>query len=121
MTLTAPPAILYAVPVRSWFDLSVAQQIRLGFLGVVAVWRVALWARYLVVGVRLRRTAALVGTLFPLTFLVVALWVLNLERVVFDFMGGVRPGDETVNDSAYGALYLVSGLSIVLVIPLLIG
>src|SRR5262245_4439239 len=29
VTLTAPPAALYAIPVRSWFDLAVAQDIRL--------------------------------------------------------------------------------------------
>ena len=57
ITLTAPPAILYAIPVRSWLDLDVAQQARLWFLAIVTIWRVALWAGYLIVSVGLSRPA----------------------------------------------------------------
>jgi len=117
VTLTAPPAILYAIPVRSWLDLAVAQQVRLWFLAVVATWRVALWARYLIVSAQLPRFAALVATLFPLTLIVVALFALNLERVVFNLMGG-RPENVTVNDAAYAVLFLLSLLSILLFVPL---
>jgi hypothetical protein len=46
--------------------------------------------------------------------------MLNLERVVFDLMRG-RPEDATVNDAAYGVLFLLSLLSILLFIPLAIG
>jgi len=120
VTLTAPPAILYAIPVRSWLDLAVAQQVRLWLLAIVAIWRVALWARYLLVSVELSRPAAFVATLFPLTLIVVTLERLNLERVVFDLMGG-RPESATVNDAAYGVLFLLSLLSILLLVPLGIG
>ncbi len=126
VSLTAPPALLYALPVRSWFDLAVAQELRLWFLGIVAGWRVLLWASYLRVGVQLSRLATFVGTMFPLTILVVALVALNLERVVFDFMGGIRPTDirpedATVNDTAFGVLFLISLLSQLLVLPLLLA
>lgn len=117
ITLTAPPAILYAIPVRSWLELADAQQVRLWLLGIVATWRVALWARYLIVSVELSRPAAFIGTLFPLTLIVVALYSLNLERVVFDLMGGRRE-DATVNDVAYEVLFLLSLLSVLLLIPL---
>jgi hypothetical protein len=117
ITLTAPPAILYAIPVRSWFDLAVGQQIRLWFLAIVAIWRVALWARYLIVSVELSPPAAFIVTLFPLTLIVVTLSALNLERVVFDLMGG-RPEEATVNDAAYGVLLFLSLVSVLLLVPL---
>jgi hypothetical protein len=120
VTLTAPPAILYALPVRSWFDIAVAQQVRLWFLAVVATWRVLLWARYLAVGIKLSPSRAVVGTLFPMTLVVVALTMLNLERVVFDLMGG-SPHEATVNDTAYGVLFLLSLLSSLLFIPLAVA
>ena len=107
------------MPVRAWFDLVVAQQVRLWFLAIVATWRVLLWARYLVVGIQLSPVPAFVGTLLPLTLIVVSLFMLNLERVVFDLMGG-RPEDATVNDAAYGVLFLLSLLSVLLFVPLAI-
>jgi hypothetical protein len=117
VTLTAPPAILYALPVRSWLDLAVAQQVRMWFLAIVATWRVALWVRYLIVSVQLPRFTAFIATLFPLTLIVVTLFALNLERVVFNLMGG-RPENATVNDAAYGVLFFLSLLSTLLFIPL---
>ena len=119
ISLTSPPALLYAVPVRAWFELAVAQQLRMWFLVVVAGWRVLLWARYLRVGVGLSRPASLVMTVFPLAFIVVALMQLNLDRVVFNIMGGVRPEDVTVNDAAYQALILVTIVAVLSLIPLL--
>jgi hypothetical protein len=117
VTLTAPPAILYAIPVRSWLDLAVAQDVRLWFLAIVATWRVALWARYLVVSAELSRGAAFVATLLPLTLIVVTLFALNLERAVFNIMAA-RPHEATVNDAAYGVLFSLSYFSILLFIPL---
>lgn len=119
ITLTAPPALLYAMPVRAVFELSTAQSIRLWLLLIVAAWRVALWARYLDVGVDLPRPAAIVLTFFPLAFIVVALAQLNLDRVVFSVMGGLSPDEITVNDSAYGALLLITVVAVFSLIPLL--
>jgi hypothetical protein len=79
-----------------------------------------MWARYLIVSVELSRPAAFVATLFPLTLIVVALVELNLERVVFNLMGG-RLEDATVNDAAYGVLFLISVVAILLFVPLGIG
>ena len=119
ISLTSPPALLYAVPVRAWFDLAVAQQLRMWFLVLVAGWRVLLWARYLYVGVGLSRPASLVMTVFPLAFIVVALMRLNLDRVVFNVMGGIRPEDVTVNDAAYSTLFLITIVAVLSLIPLL--
>jgi hypothetical protein len=118
VSLTAPPAVLYALPVRSWFDLATAQQLRLSFLGIVAGWRILLWGFFLARGVRFSWPATVVATLLPLTLIVVGLVGANLERVVFDFMRGVRPEEATVNDSAYATLFWLSVLSTLLFIPL---
>jgi hypothetical protein len=73
----------------------------------------------------LRRGAGLAGArlflaaTFPLLLIVFALTALNLERVVFDFMGGIRATDRTVNDAAYGVLFLITMISMLLFLPLL--
>ena len=119
ITLTSPPAVLYALPVRHGLTLATAQTVRFWLLAIVAGWRVALLVFYL------RRVAGLTGgrlalaASFPLLLIIFTLTALNLEHVVFDFMGGVRLGDRTVNDSAYGILFLLSMLSTLAFLPLL--
>lgn len=119
VSLTSPPAILYAIPVRHGLALPTAQTVRLWLLAVVAGWRVALLFFYL------RRGAGLTGGrwslagLFPLLLIVFVLTALNLERVVFDFMGGLRATDRTVNDGAYGVLVMISMIAMLAFLPLL--
>jgi len=48
----------------------------------------------------------------PLTLIVSTLTVLNLERAVFDIMGGVR--ETTAADAAYQVLVVLTMLSVVL-------
>jgi hypothetical protein len=119
VSLVSPPAILYAIPVERFLTLRTAASVNVWFLAAVAAWRVALLIFYL------RRHAALgwfaVGTtaLLPLTFIVVSLTALNLERAAFYLMGGLR--DATANDRAYAVLVLLSLLSFLLIIPLLVS
>jgi hypothetical protein len=120
VTLTSPPGLLYALPVRSWLELDAARQARLWFLAIVALWRMLLWVRYLYVGAGLSGLATFAAALLPLTFVVFVLSALNLERAVFDLMGGIRPGEGTVNDAAYAALTGISMLSVLFFIPLLL-
>jgi ribosomal protein L40E len=120
LSLTSLPGILYAIPVRHGLDLVTAQIIRLWFLAVVAGWRVALLCFYLGRSAGMSAGRIFVGTFFPLTFIVLGLSALNLEKVVFDFMGGIHPEDRSVNDSAYGVMFLISVLSFYSVIPLFI-
>jgi hypothetical protein len=42
-----------------------------------------------------------IATLLPLTLIVVALALLNLEHVVFNIMAGIAPEDRSPNDLAY--------------------
>lgn len=114
ITLTAPPAILYAIPVERFMSSSAAITANIWFLAVVASWRVALYSVFL------RRTAGLsiartiVATLVPLTIIVVSLFALNLEHVVFSLMGGLREDEKSGNDGAYGIVFLLTILSVYL-------
>jgi hypothetical protein len=104
VTLTAPPAILYAIPVERMFDMNTASQLNLWFLALVAVWRVALLLQFFVVVPRIGRFKAVIAALLPLTAIVAALTILNLHRVVFSIMGGIAASDRSAHDAAYGVL-----------------
>jgi len=117
VSLTSPPAILYAIPVERFFSLATARTLNVYFLAIVASWRVALLVFYLRRHARLRPASVAVAALLPLTLIVTALTELNLERAVFDLMGGLR-AKGTANDNAYVVLFVLSYLSIMLFIPL---
>ena len=112
VTLTSPPAVLYAIPVERFLSPEGAVQANVWFLALVASWRVALFVFFL------RRTAGLsigavvVATLLPLAIIVVSLTALNLEHVVFEIMGGLREEDRSPNDGAYGVVVSLSLLSV---------
>lgn len=118
VSLVSPPAVLYALPVEKFFSLETANSLNVWFLAIVAIWRVGLLLFFL------RRLGGLswfsipIATLLPLTLIVVSLTVLNLEKAVFDFMGGVRQG--TASDEAYAILFMLSFLSFMLFVPLII-
>ena len=120
ISLTSPPAILYALPVRHGLDLDTAQTVRLAMLGVVAAWRVALLAFYLRRGTGLSESKTTLGTIFPLAVIVFTLTVLNLDRVVFNIMGAISPAERSVNDTAYGLMVLITLLCFYAFLPLLI-
>jgi hypothetical protein len=119
VTLTALPALLYAIPVERFMSLKSAQSANAWFLGIVALWRVGL------LFVFLRRVAGLggltivVALLLPIVLIVVALTALNLEHVVFNIMSGIRQQDRTANDTAYEIVFMISMFSI-LAAPFLI-
>ena len=113
LSLTALPALLYAVPVERFMDLASARAVNAWFLGVVALWRVAMLARYLRVWTELSGPILAAALLLPLALVVVALTVLNLEKAVFDVMAGLRE-DGGPGDVAYFWLLLVTTGSFVL-------
>jgi hypothetical protein len=118
VSLVSPPAILYALPVEKFYSLDTANSLNVLFLAIVATWRVALLVFFLRCLGELDRFSIVVATLLPLTLIIVTLTVLNLEKAVFDFMGGVREG--TASDASYGILFLLSFFSILLFLPLLL-
>ena len=78
VTLTSPPAVLYAIPVERFMSFEAAQQVNVWFLAVVAIWRVALLAVFLMRVAGLSRFTVLVATLLPFTLIVATLTALNL-------------------------------------------
>lgn len=119
VSLTSPPAFLYAIPVERFTELSTARTINVWFLGTVALWRVALLLFYFTRTARLSIFAAVSASLLPIMAIVVTLTVLNLERAVFDIMDGLRESG-TESDEAYSVLALLSLLSVFLFTPVLV-
>ena len=120
LTLVSPPAILYALPVERFTSLRTAQDVNVLLLSIVAAWRVALLAFYLVRSAELRPFRAAIGTMLPITLIVVALTALNLERAVFDIMSGMDRTRGTPADGAYEVLFTLSLLSFVAFLPLFV-
>lgn len=112
ITLTSPPAILYAIPVERFMSLDAAQSANALFLAMVAMWRVALLVWFLHSVARLSGVAIIVATLLPLTLIVVTLTGLNLEHVVFNIMAGIKPEDRSPNDTAYMVVMVMAYFSI---------
>lgn len=120
-SLTAPLAWLYAVPVERWMPLSSAQAINVWFLAVVALWRVALWWRFLDVSARLSSGVRLVACLLPLALVVTLLTLLNLDHVVFNIMAGNDVSKATPHDGAFSVLFVITMFSVVAFPVLLIA
>lgn len=118
VSLTAPPAFLYAIPVERWMTTDAASATNAWFLAVVAAWRVALLVTILRRYAELTWPRTLVGGLLPLSAIVTTLFVLNLEEAVFEIMGGFQ--QPTPNDGAYAVLFLLTTLSFFAAVPLLV-
>lgn len=119
VTLTAPPAILYAIPVERLVSMPVATQLNLWFLLVVATWRVGLLLFYFLRHAALGWWRTLVSVLLPLCAIVVALSLLNLSRGVIQFMGGLR--DENADDLANNIVLTLGTLAFVAAGPLFVA
>lgn len=112
LSLTALPALLYAIPVERFMSLDTARTVNVWFLAIVASWRVAMLARYLRTWTDLSGLVLAAALLLPLALVVVTLTLLNLEQALFDVMAGLRD-DGTASDSAYQILFLITLASFV--------
>ncbi len=119
IALTSFPAIFYAIPVEQFMSLGTANTINVWFLAVVAAWRLALLYYFLKHFTKLSAGNILTVTLMPICVIISALTMLNLHRVVFNIMGGMR--NPTPHDTSYLVLMLLTGASLMLSIPLLIA
>jgi uncharacterized membrane protein len=61
----------------------------------------------------------MVATLLPICIIITTLTFLNLDKVVFDMMGGLN--HETSHDGAYQVLFMLTLISTILALPLLIA
>jgi hypothetical protein len=102
-------------------DRSPVQQanstLNVSFLRVVAAWRVALLCFYLRRLALLQPALVAVGAAVPISLVVSTLTFLNLHRVVFDIMGGLR--EPNAHERAYLVLLVITILSFYGAIPLL--
>lgn len=119
VSLTSPPAILYAIPVERFTELAVARELNVWFLAAVAIWRLALLLFFLKRIAGLPAIASIVVALLPIIAIITTLTFLNLERAAFDTMGGLRQTD-TANDSAYEFLFGLTIISVLLFVPLVV-
>lgn len=110
VSLVSPPAALYAIPLEYRFDLPTANTINAWFLLIVSVWRVSLLVFFLKRFAELKWIPTITATILPLNIIVVGLVFLNLEKVVFNIMGGMDTSSP--NQTAYEILFLISMLSI---------
>ncbi|HMB48163.1 MAG TPA: hypothetical protein VKN63_07800 [Afifellaceae bacterium] len=111
VAMTAPPAILYAIPVERFMSLPNAQMVNVWFLAIVALWRVLLLGRFLRRAAGLGSLQMVVGLLLPITLVIVVLTLLNLEHVVFDIMAGIAPDEQSANDAVYSVLFVITFFS----------
>lgn len=119
VTLTAPPAALYAIPVERFTSIQSAIELNLAFLAIVAGWRVALLLWFLRRGVGLSIGATITAALLPLAAIVLALVRTGHADHVISIMGGLR---ERQPDEAVGTvLHLLSILAVVASPVLAIG
>lgn len=109
VSLVAPPAVLYSIPVELWTDMPTANSINAWFLLIVSVWRVSLLVFFLRRFAELKWLPTITAAILPLNIIVVGLTFLNLEKVVFNIMGGMD--NSSPNQTAYGILFGISLLS----------
>ena len=117
--LTSFPAIFYAIPVEKFMSIEAANTINVWFLAIVAAWRLALLFYFLKHYTGLNTVNIITVTLMPICVIISVLTILNLHRVVFNIMGGMR--NPTSHDSSYFVLMFLTGISLILSIPLLIS
>ncbi len=117
--LTSFPAIFYAIPVERFFSIQTANTMNVWFLAIVAAWRLGLLYYFLKHFTKLSAGNIITVTLMPICLIISVLTMLNLHRVVFEIMGGIR--EPTPHDSSYFVLMLLTGISAILTLPLLIA
>jgi Yip1 domain len=119
IALTSFPAIFYAIPVERFFSIETANTMNVWFLAIVALWRLCLLYYFIKHFTGLSSGNIWTVTFMPICLIISVLTMLNLHRVVFNIMGGMR--NPTPHDSSYIVLMLLTGISMFLSIPLLIA
>ncbi len=116
--LTSLPAIFYAIPVEQFLSIGTANTVNVWFLAIVAAWRLGLLFFFLKRYTQLAFFYIITITLMPICVIIAALTMLNLHRVVFNIMGGMR--NPTPHDASYFVLMILTAFSMILAIPLIL-
>lgn len=120
VALTAPPALLYAIPVERFLDPATAIAANLAFLAIVAAWRVALLVVFLRRAAGLGGLAIVVAALLPLALIVDGLALMSLEHLVYQAMAGVRDPLASEGGAGHLVVSVISALAAA-VTPALLG
>lgn len=118
ISLTSFPAILYAIPVEQFVSIKLANNINVWFLAIVAAWRLSLLFNFLKRFTQLSYGNIVTVTLMPICLIITTLTILNLHRVVFNIMGGMR--NPSPHDGSYMVLMFLTVISAILSIPLIV-
>ena len=119
VSVVSPPAILYAIPVEHFYSIQDANSINVIFLAIVATWRVALLMFFMRRYAEMDPFTIVVSSLLPLTLIITTLTILNLERVVFNLMGGLT--NRSAADSSYFVLIVLTQISMFLFVPVVLS
>lgn len=120
ISMTAPPAILYAIPVEQFFAIKTAMDINAWFLVVVALWRLTMLLTYTIKATDLGVLESIAGSYGPIFAIVLILTELNLHKVVFDVMMGARQSPDNFEAGGFQVLLLLGLLMSVAAIPFLL-
>lgn len=112
LLMSAPPGLVFLIPVEAFLSLRDAQIANAWLFGVVALWRVALLIWFLRAIARLSGLAMVVASLVPPVLIASVLTVLNLEHVVTGFFTGINPEQYSAHDMSYSLLVLLSFISV---------
>jgi hypothetical protein len=118
LTLAAPPAAVYAIPVERMFAPEIAQHLNLAFMVFVSLWRLSLLLFFLTRLGRLPLARAVVATLLPVSIVVAGLTGLRLEDATFRAMVGLTIDQPLTSASAAAAWAASRGFSLLL-LPLM--
>jgi hypothetical protein len=111
VAMTAPPGLVYGIPVEQWMSIGAAQQTNLIFLGIVAVWRVALALHFFTVAAENPVGMAITIIFLPVTLIIIGLFLTGRVEYVLDIMGGLRNKEPGSNDAVNQVLVLLYFLS----------
>ena len=90
ISLCAAPGLLYAVPVEMFLSGDAALSYNAVALSIVALWRVVLIMRYLLLAPPLGFGLTMVATLIPVGAIAIGLTMFNVSTGVIEGMGGFR-------------------------------
>jgi len=120
VVLSSPPAAIYALPVEKLFDFETARSFNTLFFGLVALWRMLIWGRFVFLMCPTSTPGRISVIFLPVTAILVVLAVLNLEQAVADLMSGLQPAPNgTTADRAYIWLIMLTALDVYLVFPVI--
>ena len=117
VTMTALPALLYAIPVERFMPAVLAAELNVLALIVVATWRMALYRHFLERVGGLSGLALWVALLLPATLIVCLLSLIGLMERIASSMGGV----DEIQRAVVGEylMLIVGGAAWIAIVPLL--